>query len=64
MILNEKDMYGIHDIVIFMRESEKCIATIISLPLCGAGVIVEFDDDLCWLEKSDIAGYTYKSRLC
>lgn len=65
MILNEKDMYMQHDVVIFMREREKYIATIISLPLGGGtGVIVECDDDLLWLEKSDIAGYTYKSRLC
>jgi tRNA G26 N,N-dimethylase Trm1 len=53
------------DVVIFILESKKkYISTIVDLDPYGSGVMVEFNDDLCWLGKSDIVGYTYKSRLC
>jgi hypothetical protein len=65
MILNQNDMYVLNDVVTFIRDSERCLATIVGLPSKGGtGVIVEFQDDLLWLEKSDISEYMYKSRLC
>ncbi len=63
MILNQNDMYGLHDVVTFVCAGRRWLATIVGLDPDGTGVIVEFQDDLLWLEKSDISEYTYKSRL-